>query len=179
MSDGRDDIEVVAEARSLPAAYRGIPESPRFTIVRRWRSRLTAGTHFGTAAVAGAGCALMAVTAGAPIVLAVAACVGGLAALLAYTGTCYVVDRTVVTAADGVLSIRHAPLPWFGGRRIAAEAIRGVYAMANPEFGTSTYEVHALLHDGTDLRLVADLPDRDAAETIARALVSQLQSTSK
>nr|HEX4313573.1 hypothetical protein [Kofleriaceae bacterium] len=168
----RWEIEVVATPPALPAAYRGGPESPQFTLVRRWRDGWLAGMYLAGAMLSVLGCVELASSArgGDFVVLAY---VGALAVVLAYIGACYVVDRTRVIAANGVLSIRHGPLPWFGARDVAADEIVHVGVRESSQVGLGL-DVHAVMRNGSTMVLLSDLPEVEHAGDLADTLAKHL-----
>jgi hypothetical protein len=92
---------------------------------------------------------------------------GGLV-LLAFLAVTYVVvaglfNRTLVEVADGVLVVKHEPLPWFGNRRILATDVLEVFLTSrNLTAGRMppiiTYNVNAGTRDGKAFMLLIDLP---------------------
>jgi hypothetical protein len=75
------------------------------------------------------------------------------------------VNRTWMTAERGTLTIRHAPLPWFGNRTMPAANIAKLYCtqvrMVNKESIDITYTLWAALKGGAKIPLITDLPDAD------------------
>lgn len=86
-------------------------------------------------------------------------------------------NSTIIEVTRGALRLRHGPLPWFGGRRLPAAALRQLYT----ERTVTTYHDHdmggspgkrvsfclkARLKDGRDLILIWNLPDPDVARAI-------------
>ncbi len=98
---------------------------------------------------------------------------------LTYSTLAGLVNRTFIGVADGSLSIRHAPLPWFGNRSIPVEHLRQLYVrdrVSRGQSGNSTTRWELLAETGDDrtLELVTGLPDRDQAEYLEWAIEEHL-----
>jgi len=77
-------------------------------------------------------------------------------------------NKTYVRADWSTLSVRHAPLPWFGNRTLDARDIKQIYVkehISRSRHGSTstTFEVHALTHSGKNLKLLAGLPNSEQA----------------
>ena len=73
-------------------------------------------------------------------------------------------NSSTLRLAGGELSIEYGPVPWKGGRRLAAREIEQLYCQyrANPSKGSQTtnvYDVHAILSDTSDIVLVSGLTE--------------------
>lgn len=78
------------------------------------------------------------------------------------------VNKTYIHVDHFAISIRHAPLPWFGSRTVDAQDIKQVYVKRHISHsrrgGTSvTFEVHALTHSGKNLKLLGGLKNGEQA----------------
>lgn len=75
-----------------------------------------------------------------------------------YAAIAGLVNTTVITAAQGLLEIRHGPLPWLGNRRVEARQLNQLYAkrvVNRSKHGTHTsYQLRAHTQDGKDIKLV-------------------------
>lgn len=88
-------------------------------------------------------------------------------------------NRTTIHLRDGELMVRHGPLPWRGGGRYAAEAIRGVRVrmQVQPQRRRqqrTSFELVADLDDRS-VPLVKGLASRDKADYLADALRAHLE----
>lgn len=82
---------------------------------------------------------------------------------LAITG---LVNRTQVSISDGVLRVRHGPLPWPGNRDLPVASLDQIYCKElvthTQKGGTRrTIELHALTQDGRRVRLLRRLEELD------------------
>jgi len=87
-------------------------------------------------------------------------------------------NTTTIAVGSEELRIRHAPLPWPGVRRLAAQDVEQLYCKERVHRGknsaTTTYEVWAALRGRPARKLVAGLPEAEQAlfleQRIERAL---------
>ncbi|HEX8210007.1 MAG TPA: hypothetical protein VF584_07455 [Longimicrobium sp.] len=97
---------------------------------------------------------------------------------LAYFTAAMFVNATEVVVADGVLTVRHGPLPWFGNRQIATDSLEQLYCeehVSRTRNGTTvTYSVRARGRDGRMVKLVTGLPQRDQAMYIEQEVERHL-----
>jgi len=97
---------------------------------------------------------------------------------LAYTTAAMFVNTTEVVVADGVLTVRHGPLPWLGNQQIATATLEQLYCeehVSRTRNGTTiTYSVRARSKDGRMVKLVTGLPERDQAMYIEQEIERHL-----
>jgi DNA-directed RNA polymerase subunit RPC12/RpoP/uncharacterized membrane protein len=97
---------------------------------------------------------------------------------LAYFTAALFVNTTEIVVADGVLTVRHGPLPWLGNRQIATDALEQLYCeehVSRSRNGTTiTYSVRARSKDGRMVKLVTGLPERDQAMYIEQEVERHL-----
>ena len=78
----------------------------------------------------------------------------------------------------GQLTIRHGPLPWPGNHTLNSADIEQLFCQEKfrqgKHGGSYTYEVHAVLTDGTKKELVSGLDDADQAIFIEQQLEDHL-----
>lgn len=120
------------------------------------------------------------IAAGAPILflvfplLHVAVGVG-----LTYFVLCGFVNSTTLEIAGGNLAIRHGPLPWPGNLSRPVQDFRQFYChertVHNKRSSREVYDVHALLMDGTDLKLISSLTDSQQALYLEQQIEDQLR----
>jgi len=86
---------------------------------------------------------------------------------LTYYVLCMLVNRTIVEVGDGVLSIRHVPLPWRGNRTLPADELDQLYCKQRVHRSRNgsyeTYEIYALDKTGQQHKLLSGLPESDDA----------------
>lgn len=100
---------------------------------------------------------------------------GVFVAYMALTGF---VNRTLFTVQDGVLTVKHGPLPWPGNRSITTADIQQLYCEERRHNGKNgpsyTYRLSAVLRGGTSLVVLdgLDTPDipRFVEERVERML---------
>lgn len=97
---------------------------------------------------------------------------------LAYFTAAMFVNTTEIVVANGVLAVRHGPLPWFGNREIPTDSLEQLYCdehVSRTRNGiTITYSVRARGRDGRMLKLVTGLPERDQAMYIEQEIERHL-----
>ena len=88
-------------------------------------------------------------------------------------------NRTVIEAADGMLTIRHGPVPWPGNHNIPTDDVDQLYCeehISRTKNGTSTtYRLHAVLKDGRKLKLLDSLEQPDQALFVEQQLENHLR----
>lgn len=93
--------------------------------------------------------------------------VGGI--YITYTAAANLLNSTTVTAQNGELHIKHAPLPWPGNRTLRGSELEQLYVREterrNRDSGTSRYiyELCSLLPSGKELRLLKELTEASQA----------------
>lgn len=84
-----------------------------------------------------------------------------------YFGLTELVNTTTITVGQGTLDFRHRPLPWIGNHRVVAGDLKQLYCKERTHRTRNgeryTYEVHAQLEAGGDIKLLAGLPDGQQA----------------
>ncbi|HLL81650.1 MAG TPA: hypothetical protein VK420_03325, partial [Longimicrobium sp.] len=97
---------------------------------------------------------------------------------LAYFTVAMFVNTTEVVVADGVLTVRHGPVPWLGNRQIATGSLEQLYCeehVSRTRNGTTiTYSVRARGKDGRMVKLVSGLPERAQALYIEQEIERHL-----
>lgn len=98
---------------------------------------------------------------------------------LTYFVLCCFVNRTRIKVSMGQLTVRHGPLPWPGNYTLNSADVEQLYCQSKfhqgKHGGRYTYEVQALLHDGTKQKLVSGLDDSDQAIFIEQQLEDHLR----
>jgi len=85
------------------------------------------------------------------------------------------VNRTRIAVADGVLSVRHGPLPWRGNREIPTADLAQLYCQEHVgNKGARTYSLNALLNGGEKVGLVRSMPEPDQALYLEHLLEARL-----
>jgi hypothetical protein len=88
------------------------------------------------------------------------------------------VNRTRIAVENGVLSVRHGPLPWPGNRTIAVAELAQLFCeevIGNK--GSRSYRVSALLKSGRKTQVLRGLGQADQALFIEQALERRLGIT--
>ena len=97
---------------------------------------------------------------------------------MTYFVLCSFVNRTRIKVSMGQLTVRHGPLPWPGNYTMNSADVEQVYCQSKFHNGKNggrfTYEVHAVLLDGTKQKLVSGLDDPDQAIFIEQQLEDHL-----
>lgn len=97
---------------------------------------------------------------------------------LAYFTVAMFVNTTEVVVANGMLTVRHGPLPWRGNREVPTEALEQLYCeehISRTRNGTTvSYSVRARGRDGRVVKLVTGLPERDQAMYIEQEIERHL-----
>ena len=98
---------------------------------------------------------------------------------LTYFVLCCFVNRTRIKVSMGQLTVRHGPLPWPGNYTLNSAEVEQLYCQSkfhnSKNGGRYTYEVHAVLLDGTKQKLVSGLDDPDQAIFIEQQLEDHLR----
>jgi hypothetical protein len=88
-------------------------------------------------------------------------------------------NRTVIQASDGLLTVRHGPVPWSGNHDIPTDDLDQLYCEERIHRGknsTSTsYRLHAVLKDGRKLKLLDNVQEPDQALFIEQQLENHLR----
>ncbi len=98
---------------------------------------------------------------------------------MAYYTLAGLLNQTTIQVKNRELTIRHAPLPWWGNKRIRALDIEQIYSkekISRSDEGSAsyTYEVHAILDNGTKEKLVGGLKEQELALYIEQTLEKYL-----
>jgi hypothetical protein len=76
------------------------------------------------------------------------------------------------------IEINHKPIPWFGHKKIKSSELKQLYSKENVSNNrnntTVTYEVHAILHNGTNTKLISDLDTSEQALYIEQEIEKYL-----
>ena len=87
-------------------------------------------------------------------------------------------NRTVITAGQGELRVRHGPVPWRGNHSLLtgeiAQLYCGRFATKDQNNGLGVRNVNALMKDGRKVVLVSFLHDPDEARFIEHKLETHL-----
>lgn len=98
---------------------------------------------------------------------------------LTYSTLCGFINRTTLEITPDGLTIRHGPLPWAGNRQLAATQIRQPFCdvsmsrnavNANRNTASPTYQVSAVLNDGSKVTLVGGLRELADARYLERLI---------
>ena len=80
---------------------------------------------------------------------------------LTYYVLCCFVNRTRIKVSMGQLTVRHGPLPWPGNYTLNSADVEQLFCQSKfhqgKHGGRYTYEVHAVLIDGTKQKLISGL----------------------
>jgi hypothetical protein len=99
----------------------------------------------------------------------------GVGVVLPYLALACLLNSTVIEVAQGVLTVRHRPLPFLGNRTLAAADIRQLFgAERYGRKGTVTYDVMARLASEREIKLVSYLSSEREARFIEQSLESYL-----
>lgn len=102
----------------------------------------------------------------------------GAGVVVTYTTIAMFCNRTTITVTDQELAIRHAPLPWPGNRRIAAQALRQLYCEEQVSRGkdgtTKSYHLSAVLEGGDKQRLISTLLTAEQVRFIEQKIEERL-----
>lgn len=87
-------------------------------------------------------------------------------------------NRTTITAERDVLHVRHSPLPWVGATDLWVRDLDQLYAkqvISKNSDGTSmSYELHAILKNGRQRKLVSGLSEAEQALYLEQQLERRL-----
>jgi hypothetical protein len=72
------------------------------------------------------------------------------------------VNNTIVQVKDNLLTVRHGPVPYYGNRSVEASSIVQIFCVENRMRKPVSYDVNALMTDGSSLKLLGSL-ERDQA----------------
>ena len=88
------------------------------------------------------------------------------------------VNKTVIRAAGGELSVSHGPFPWGGNHRVPINDVRQVYCTETSHHGKHghrySYTVNVLRRDDTKLKLLSSIQELDEALFIEQKLRQHL-----
>jgi len=86
---------------------------------------------------------------------------------LIYTCIACFLNRTWITVTDEHLSVRHGPVPWPGNKQLQVAEVRQIYCDETMHRGKNshsfTFNVHALMHDGTAVPILKSLHEKQLA----------------
>lgn len=98
---------------------------------------------------------------------------------LTYATLCGFLNRTTMEITPDGLTIRHGPLPWPGNRQLAATQIRQPFCElgsarngfnTNQNYAAPSYQLSAVLTDGSKVKLVGGLRELSDARYLERQL---------
>ena len=94
---------------------------------------------------------------------------------ITYSALCGLLNRTVIQIKDGVLSVRHGPIPARGNRTIPVHEVRQLYTEeVVGSKGAKTYKLNAVVASGSAHALASDLSNPQQALFIERAVEDHL-----
>jgi hypothetical protein len=156
---------------SLPSGVTVAESGGRLTITRRWFHWAALFLAFFTVVWNGflVFWYAMGARTGAPLVMflfPIVHVVVGVA--LAYGTLAMFLNRTVVEVGDGVLAVRHGPLPWKPGPTVPSSNVRQVFAREDRSKGGNgsggvSYSVHAVTKEGWRVKLLSTVPSAEQA----------------
>ncbi len=94
---------------------------------------------------------------------------------LTYTVIAGYLNQTFITLDNANLTIRHAPIPWFGNRIIPIDTIRQLYCKAGKiqKNNNATYELWVAFNQG-DAKCLLSLDDPDSVRFLEQQLEAKL-----
>jgi hypothetical protein len=99
----------------------------------------------------------------------------GAGVALTYTALCGFVNRTRISVENGMLTVRHGPLPWPGNRTIATSDVRQLFCAERVgNKGSRSYSLNAMLATGPAVPLLKNLNEPDQALYIEQILEKRL-----
>ncbi len=102
----------------------------------------------------------------------------GIGLLVGYFTLALLFNRTHLYANQSKMEIKHTPLPWFGNKVLNVPDIKQLFSkkvVTRTKNGTQTsYKVMARMHTGKDIKLLANLADREQALFIEKQFESYL-----
>lgn len=97
---------------------------------------------------------------------------------LTYSTLTMFLNRTIIQAGQGWLSIEHGPLPWLGGGQWEAASFDQLYCKERVSHGKNgtqvNYEVHASMRDQTSRKLLGNGLSEDQALFIEQRIEQAL-----
>jgi predicted Zn finger-like uncharacterized protein len=165
----------------VAASYRQAPQAQDFAIVRRWFSPGAIFMVF--FCIAWDGFLVFwysaAMSGHAPWIFILFPIIHvAVGVSLTYATICTFVNKTFVRVRDGVLEVRHAPLPWKGNRVLPVDAVEQLYCQQhesrNRNSTTFTYSLNAMMKDGRKLSLLTGLPEPEQALFMEQRLEERL-----
>lgn len=90
---------------------------------------------------------------------------------LAYFCLALLINSSTVRVAEGMLHVRHGPLPWLGTRAIPVGELSQLFVVEKRgQKGSVRYELCGLGRDGKRQSIISGLPDADAARFLEARL---------
>jgi hypothetical protein len=86
----------------------------------------------------------------------------GVGIWLTYFILASLVNKTVVQLEDNLLTVRHGPLPYYRNHCVEVTTIVQLYCFEKRSNKSVSYEVNAILTDGSTLKLLRDLQKDEA-----------------
>jgi hypothetical protein len=86
---------------------------------------------------------------------------------ITYTALAGWLNRTRISVDQGKVSVRHGPLPWLGNKDIEGSMLKQLYSKEKISRGrnssSTSYEVHAIMSNGRNVKLVSGLESSEQA----------------
>lgn len=101
---------------------------------------------------------------------------------LTYYVLASLLNTTTLLIRDGVLQVRHAPLPWWGQQSLPSDEIAQVFVQQDQSYGRHgrvqfQYSVSAVMKSGLKMPILTGLPDADQAQFVEQRIESYLGIT--
>lgn len=105
-------------------------------------------------------------------------CFLGVSMALLYYSLALLINATTLTIQNGLLSIQHAPLPWWGNRTLPAEEFEQFYCKQRVSRGKYrlffTYELHAILRNKQRIKLLSGISEIEKVLFLERLIEDHL-----
>ena len=86
---------------------------------------------------------------------------------ITYTALAGWLNTTRISVSQGKISVRHGPLPWLGNKDLDGSMLKQLYSKEKISRGRNStsysYEVHAVLSNGKNAKLVSGLESSEQA----------------
>ncbi len=103
--------------------------------------------------------------------------------VIAYITLAMFINDTTLTVQNNQLSIRHAPLPWWGNQSVRTDELEQLYCrehVSHTKNGTTySYELHAILRTGKQLKLLSGLDDPEKVFFVEQCVEDHLGITDR
>ncbi len=91
-----------------------------------------------------------------------------------YFALALLVNSSIIEVRDGMLIVRHGPMPWFGNRRIPISRVKQIFCRAFHTRHEIRYRVEALPEYGRSIVLLDDVRSKAEAISLERAIERHL-----